>query len=119
MASCAWKTVVMISKGGGTNFRGIGLAEVLWKVISGIINCQILSSIQFHYSLHSFRSVIGTGTATLEAKIIQQLIAMGETVLHFIFLNLRKAYNAMYRDCCLDILAGYGVGPRTLHILRT
>ena len=26
--SCSWKTVVMIPKGGGTDFRGIGLVEV-------------------------------------------------------------------------------------------
>ena len=29
------------------------------------------------------------------------------------------AYNAMDRECYLDILEGYGVGPRTLCILRT
>ena len=37
--------VVMIPKGVGTDFRGIGLVGVLWKTISGIINCQISSSI--------------------------------------------------------------------------
>ena len=37
-APCAWQTVVMITKGGGNDFRGIGLVEVLWKAISGIIN---------------------------------------------------------------------------------
>ena len=36
---------------------------------------------------------------------------------HSIFLNLRKAYDALYRDPCLDILAWYVVGPRTLRIL--
>ena len=58
-------------------------------------------------------------TATLEAKMLQQLIAMRETVLHAIFLNLRNSYDALDRDRCLDILVGYGVGPRTLHILWT
>ena len=43
---------------------------------------------------------------------------MKETVLHAIFLNLRKAYNALGRDRYLNILAGYIVGPRTLRILR-
>ena len=37
-AVCAWQTVVMITKGKCTNFIGIGLLEVLWKAISGIIN---------------------------------------------------------------------------------
>ena len=40
-------------------------------------------------------------------------------VFHSIFLDLRKAFDALDRDLCLDILAGYGVGPRTLHILQT
>ena len=63
---CAWKTVVMISKGGGNNFRGVGMVEVLWKAISGIINRWISSSIQFHDDLHGFCAGIGTGTSTLE-----------------------------------------------------
>ena len=44
---------------------------------------------------------------------------MRETVLYSIFLDMRKAYYALYRDRCLDILVRYGVGPRTLHIMRT
>ena len=44
---------------------------------------------------------------------------MRETFLHPIFLDLRKAYYALDRDHCLDILAGYGVGPMTLRILQT
>ena len=74
--SCSCQTVVMISKGVGTNFRGIGLVEVLWKVISGIINHRISSSIQFHDALHGFRMGRGTGNATLQAKLLQQLISM-------------------------------------------
>ena len=109
----------MIPKGGGTDFRGIGLVEVLRKAISGIINQRISSSIQFHYSLHGFHAGRGTGTTTLEEKLLQQIIAIRDTVLHYIFLDLRKAYNALDMDHCLDILAGYGVGNRTLHILRT
>ena len=34
-------------------------------------------------------------------------------------LELRKAYDDLDREFCLDILAGYGLGPRTLRILRT
>ena len=44
---------------------------------------------------------------------------MRETVIHAILLNLRKACNALDRDRCTDILKRYGVGPRTLRILRT
>ena len=59
------------------------------------------------------------GNATLEAKLIQQIIDMSEMVLRAIFHDLLKFYDALYRDRCLDILTGYIVGPRTLRILRT
>ena len=111
--------MVVIPKGGVTDFRGIDLLDVLWKVISGIINCQISSSTQFHDALHGFCAGRGTGNTTLEEKLIQQIIDMREKVLHAIFIDLRKAYDDLDRDRCLDILAGYGVGPRTLRILRT
>ena len=63
----------------------------------------------------------GTGTATLEAKLLQQLAAMREEVLYVIFLDLTKAYDALDRSRCLGILEGYGVGPgarRLLHNYR-
>ena len=92
--------------------------EVLWKAISEIINRRISYSIQFHDALYGFCAGRGTGTATLEEKLPHQLIFMRETVLHSIFLDLRKAYHALDRDRCLYILEEYGVGPRTLYILQ-
>ena len=53
----------------------------------------------------------GTGTATLEAKLLQQLAAMREKVLYVIFLDLTKAYDALDMSRCLGILEGYGFGP--------
>ena len=61
--------------------------------------------------LHGFWAGRGTGTATLEAKLIQQLASMREEVLYVIFLDLQKAYDALERSMCLEILEGYGVGP--------
>ena len=31
---------------------------------------------------------------------------------------MNKAYDALERDRCLDILAAYIVGPRDIHLLR-
>ena len=31
-----WRTVVLILKGGGSYFRGIGLVEILWKTATVI-----------------------------------------------------------------------------------
>ena len=118
-ALCAFQMVVMIPKGGDTNFRVIGLVEVLWKAISGIINRRLSSSIQFHDALNGFCTDRGTGIPTLKANLRQYLIAMREMVLYSIFLDIHKAYNTLERYRCLDILAGCGVGPRTLRILRT
>ena len=58
------------------------------------------------------------GTATLDIKILQQVAALGEAVLHAIFLDMHKSYYALERSRCLGILEGYGVGPRGLRLLR-
>ena len=55
-------------------------------------------SITFHDVLHGFRAGRGTGTATLEANMIQQLAAIREEFLDVIFLNLTKAYDALERS---------------------
>ena len=36
-----------------------------------------------------------------------------------IFLDLTKAYDALDRSRCLDILEGYGVGPSAMRLLKT
>ena len=63
MVTCASPTVLIIPKGGGTNFRVIGLVEVLWKAISGIINYRVSSSSHFYDDIYGFCAVIGMGTA--------------------------------------------------------
>ena len=108
----------MITKGVGANLQRIGLMEVMWKAISSIINFRLLSSIQFYDALCGFHTGRGTGTATLKARLLQNIIAMTETVLHSIFLSLFKAYDDLYREHCLDILSGYGVRTRTIRILQ-
>ena len=67
--------------------------------------------------LHGLWEGRGTGTATLEAKLLQQLAAMREEVLYVIFLDLTKAYDALDRSRSLEILKGYGVGERVRRLL--
>ena len=50
----------------------------MWKVVAVIFNRRLTSSITFHDVLHGFQAGRGTGTATLEAKLLQQLAAMRE-----------------------------------------
>ena len=75
-----WQVVVLIPKG-KEDYQGIGLAEVMWKVVAAILNCLLTASITFHNFLHGFRAGRGIGTTTLEAKLLQQLAALREEIL--------------------------------------
>ena len=83
-----------------------------------ILNGRFTASITYHKSLHGFPVGHGTGTVTLEVKLLQQVTAMMEAVLHAIFVDLDKSYNALDRSRCMDILELYGVGPRDLLLLQ-
>ena len=73
-----WQTVVLILKGKG-DYCGIGLVELMWKVVAEILNQRLTASINFHDFLHGFWADRSTGTATLKAKLIQQLAALGRS----------------------------------------
>ena len=51
--------------------------------------------------------------------MLQQLAALRDEVLYMIFLDLHKAYDALDRSRCLEILEGYGVPPRACRLLQT
>ena len=91
----------------------------MWKVVAVISNRRLTASITFHDFLHGFRAGRGTGTATLEAKLLQYLAAVREEVLYVILLDLHKAYDALERSRCLEILEGYGVGALARRLLQT
>ena len=112
-----WQAIIIIPKGGG-EYHGIGIVGVACKSVEVILNIRFTTSITYHNSLYGFRAGRGTGNTTLEVKILQQVTAMREVVLHVIFLDLHKLYNALDKPRCLEILEGYGVGPRVLRLLR-
>ena len=70
-----WQEVVLIPKG-KKDYRGIGLVEVMWKGVAEILNCRFTASITYHDFLQGFRAGHGTGNATVEAKLLQQLAAL-------------------------------------------
>ena len=92
-----WQVVVLIPKVKGC-YRGIGLLGVVWKVVAAILNHWITASIAYHDFLRVFRAGCGTGNATLEDKLLQQLVAMREEVMYVIFMDLHKAYDSLDRD---------------------
>ena len=98
-----WQAVVLIPKR-KKDYRGIGLVELMWKVVVAILNRRFTSSITYHNALHGFRACHGTGNFTLEAKLLQQLAALREEVFYVIFLDLTKAYDVLDRSRCLEII---------------
>ena len=112
-----WVTMVLLPKGKG-DYWGIGLVEVLWKVRSVVVNCCLKRSVMFHGTLHGFRERLGTGTATLEAKIAHQLNGIEHEPLFQFFLDVLKAYDFMDRGRCLKILREYGLGTNLDQLLK-
>ncbi len=101
-----WMIIVLLPKGGG-NYRGIGLLDPIWKVVEKVI-------VKPHDCLHGGLPCRGTGTAIMEVKLQQQLAWVDQEPLYQIYLDLRKAYDALDWGRCLEILAGYGVEPNFL-----
>jgi hypothetical protein len=110
-----WIIVVLIPKS-GSNYRGIGLLEPIWKVIKQIIDHR-LDAFKLHDSLHGCRNKRGTGTAIIEAKLAQQLLYLKLKPFYGVFLDLHKAFDAMDREWCIMILEGYGAGPRLVRLV--
>ena len=69
----------------------------MWKLVAVVLNLRLTASITFHDFLHIFWAGRGTCTATLEAKLHNQLAALREEVLYVIFLELHKVYATLDR----------------------
>jgi hypothetical protein len=81
-----------------------------------VIDCR-LDSIQLHDSLHGCQHQRGMETAIIEAKLVQQLSYLEMQPFYGVFLDLRKAFNAMDREQCIMILGGYRAGPRMVRLI--
>ena len=111
-----WIIVVLIPKG-GRDFWGISLLKPIWKVLERIMDLR-LDSIVLHDTLHRCRAHRGMGTAVIEAKLAQQLLYLELRPFYGVFLDLKKAFDAMDRERCILILEGHGVGPRMIRLIR-
>ena len=72
--------MVLITKG-EKDYCGIGLVELMWKVVAAILNCCLTASITIYDFLHGFRAGCGTGTSILKANLLQQLAALMEEIM--------------------------------------
>jgi hypothetical protein len=99
-----WIIIVLIHKGSG-DYRGIGLLEPIWKIIERVMDRR-LNAIPIHESLHGCWDGRGTGAAVIEAKLAQQLAHLEQRPFYGIFLDLKKAFDAMDCERCLLVLEG-------------
>ena len=57
-----------------------------------------------HNTLHGSREGRGTGTATMDTNLEQQLAGLAHKPLFQVFLGVRKAYDLLDREQCLKRL---------------
>jgi len=84
---------VLIPKGGG-EYQGIGLLEPVWKDMEWVMDLW-LEKIKLHDSLHGCLAGRGTGMGIIEAKLAQQLARLEQRPFFDIFIDLKKAFDAM------------------------
>ena len=78
-----------------------------------------LATIEFHPCFHGGLPKHGTGKATIEAELAQQLAWVEQEPLYQVYLDLRKVYDHLDQERCLAIMTGYGVGPKLLRLQKT
>jgi hypothetical protein len=108
--------VVLIPKGNSGDYRSIGLLEVVWKLIERVLD-ERMSGIEVHGALHGLRAKRGCNTGIMEAKLVQQLASVEQCPLYGIFIDLRKAYDAMDQERVVSILRDDGVGPKAMRLI--
>jgi Reverse transcriptase (RNA-dependent DNA polymerase) len=109
---------VLIPKGVPDQYRGIALLEVIYKLVSSIINLRISQKIHYHDAIHGFRKGHGTSTAIIEAKLRMQLAKRTTNPLYFEFMDLKKSCDTLDRGRTIEMLKGYGVGPNIIHFIE-
>ena len=95
-----YTTMVLLLNGGGY-FRDIRLVEMIWNVLTSIMNNCFRSAIMQNDSLHGFRQGRETRTSTLEENLAQQLVGICHKHLLQVFLDVRKAYDLLYHTRCI------------------
>ena len=112
-----WSVLVLIPKG-NADTQVIRMIEVVWKVAEAAIDTLIKSVVQFHDALHGFCTERGTRTIIMELRLAQELESVDQDPLFLVFLDLRKAYEKIYRGRLTNTLEGYGAGLKLQGLLK-
>jgi hypothetical protein len=64
--------LVIAPKPENQGYSNIALLETIYKIISNIIHLRLMSTIKLHEAVNGFRENRGTGTATMNAKLLMQ-----------------------------------------------
>jgi hypothetical protein len=88
-----WVVIMLLLKEGGA-YHGIGLLDPMWKVVEKIVVAQ-MSCLELHNCLHGGLPRGGMGIAIMEVKLNQQLAWVDQAPLYQIYLDFKKAYNAL------------------------
>ena len=96
----------------------IGLVKVIRKVCASIINNTLWDTTTLHDALHGFRKGRGTRTATMEAKMAQQLARLCHEPLFHVLLDVRKSYDSLDTGRYMEILRGYQPRPTLQRLLQ-
>ena len=110
-----WSIAVLIPKG-GVDYPRIGLLKPIWNVLEWIMDHR-LDKFELDNCLHGCCANRGTGTAVIEAKLVQQHSFLELKPFFGVFLDLKKAFDLMDRECCIVILESYGAGQQMIWLI--
>ena len=89
-------TILFLLPKGNVDTRGIGIIEVLYKVVEAIIDILINMAVIFYYILHVFYVCRGTETYIMGRKMSQDLESIDQDPLLLLFLDLWKSCYTLY-----------------------
>jgi len=110
-----WVQIMIPKPDGGS--RGIGLLEVVLKVLECIIDSHVKVKVKFHDCLRGFRAARGTDTAQIEPKLFQQLAGIDQETLFKAYLGWAKAFATFHKERAFMKLHEYGLSTKLLSLI--
>ena len=94
------------------------MVEVIWKMITTIINNHLRTAIYLHDTPNGFRQGRGAVMAAFESKLAHQLLGICHKPLFRIRFDVKKSYDSLGQKRYIEILWGYIFGKDLQRILQ-